>query len=61
MKTGNKIIRRKGAEQNVEALHKVTALLKTVDFGSITLHVQGGKVFQINRTESCRFPGTIPG
>lgn len=47
------------ADLNIEAMNKVTDLLKTVDHGSITLHVQGGKVFQINRTESCRMSTPI--
>lgn len=33
---------------------KVSEILKTVNHGSITLIIQGGAVFQINKTESCR-------
>lgn len=53
MSHGSKIIRRK-QDQNLEAIHKVTDLLKSVDYGSITLHIQKGQVYQINRTESRR-------
>jgi hypothetical protein len=59
MNNGSKIIRRKVSDLNVEAIHKVTDLLKTVNYGTITLHVQGGKVYQINRTESCRLSSPI--
>ncbi len=48
------IIRRKQADMNIDALRKVTELLKTVNHGSITLIVQGGRVFQINKTENCK-------
>jgi hypothetical protein len=48
------IIRRKQADLNVDALRKVTELLKTVNHGSITLVVQGGRVYQINKTENCK-------
>ncbi|QXE91364.1 YezD family protein [Geomonas subterranea] len=54
MSNASRIIRKRGGDQNIEAIHKVTDLLKTVHYGSITLHIQAGKVYQINRTESRR-------
>jgi len=48
------IIRRKQADINTDALLKVTEILKTVNHGSITLIVQGGRIFQINKTENCK-------
>jgi len=48
------IIRRKQADHNVSALRQVTEILKTVKYGSITLIVQGGRVFQINKIENCK-------
>lgn len=48
------IIRRKRADINIDALRNVSEILKTVNFGSITLIVQDGKIFQINKTENCR-------
>ena len=48
------IIRRKQADLNVHALRQVTEILKTVNYGSITLIVQGGRVFQINKLENCK-------
>lgn len=44
---------------NNDAIRKVTDLLKTVDYGSITLVVQGGRVFQINKTENCKLPVSV--
>jgi hypothetical protein len=55
------IIRRKQADMNVDAIRKVSDLLKTVNYGSITLVVQGGKVFQINKTENCKLPVSVLG
>lgn len=52
------IIRRKQADINTDALLKVSEILKTVSHGSITLIVQGGRVFQINKTENCKLPKT---
>jgi hypothetical protein len=48
------IIRRKQADINTDALLKVTEILKTVNHGSITLIVQSGRIFQINKTENCK-------
>jgi hypothetical protein len=48
------IIRRKQSDVNIDAIRNVSEILKTVNFGSITLIVQGGKVYQINKTENCR-------
>jgi len=48
------VIRRKQADLNVDALRNVSEILKTVQFGSITLIVQDGKIYQINKTENCR-------
>jgi hypothetical protein len=45
---------------NVEAIRKVSDLLKTVSYGSITLIVQGGQVFQINKTENCKLSVSVP-
>lgn len=53
------VIRRKQADTNIEALRKVSDILKSVDYGSITLIVQGGKVFQINKTESCKLSVSV--
>jgi len=47
------IIRRKQADLNVNALLQVTEMLKSVNYGSITIIVQGGRVFQINKIENC--------
>ncbi len=46
---------------NVEAIRKVSDILKTVNYGSITLIVQGGKVFQINKIENCKVPESVLG
>jgi len=54
MERSPKIIRRKQADLNVSALRQVTEILKTVNYGSITLIVQGGRVFQINKIENCK-------
>jgi hypothetical protein len=48
------IIRRKHTDNNTDAMHKVSEILKSVNYGSITLIVQGGKIYQINKTENCR-------
>jgi hypothetical protein len=48
------VIRRKQADFNIDVMRKVTEILKTVNHGSITLIVKGGKVFQINKTENCK-------
>ena len=39
---------------NVDAMRNVSEILKTVNYGSITLIVQEGKIFQINKIENCR-------
>jgi len=52
------IIRRKQADINADAMRKVSELLQTVRHGSITLIVQGGRVFQINKTENCKLAAT---
>jgi hypothetical protein len=59
MQQRSTIIRRKQADMNVEAIRKVSDLLKTVSYGSITLIVQGGQVFQINKTESCKLSVSV--
>jgi hypothetical protein len=46
------IIRRKQTDMNTEVMRKVSEILKTVNHGSITLIIQGGAVFQINKTEN---------
>ena len=48
------IIRRKQADINIDAMRNVSEILKTVNYGSITLIVQGGRIYQINKTENCR-------
>lgn len=48
------IIRRKQADINVNALRQVTEILRTVNYGSIALIVQGGRVLQINKIENCK-------
>lgn len=48
------IIRRRQADMNVDAMRNVSEILKTVNYGSITLIVQEGKIFQINKIENCR-------
>lgn len=53
MRQHSNIIIRKQADLNTDAMRKVSEILKTVNYGSITLIVQGGKVFQINKTENC--------
>ncbi|MFZ4859366.1 MAG: DUF2292 domain-containing protein [Desulfuromonadaceae bacterium] len=53
------VIRRKQADMNVDAIRKVSDLLKTVSYGSITLIVQGGQVFQINKTENCKLSVSV--
>jgi hypothetical protein len=53
------IIKRKQVDLNVDALRKVSDLLKTVNYGSITLVVQSGKVFQINKTENCKLSVSV--
>lgn len=55
------IIKRKQADMNVEAVRKVSDLLRTINYGSITLVVQGGKVFQINKIENCKVPLSVSG
>jgi len=46
------IIRRKRNNSNQEIMRKVSEILSTVNHGSITLIIQEGTVFQINKTES---------
>jgi hypothetical protein len=48
------IIRRRQADINIDAMRKVTEILKNVNYGSITLIVQDGRIYQINKTENCR-------
>lgn len=40
-----------------DTIRRITDLLKTVRFGSITLVVQDGKVAQIDKTEKFRING----
>jgi len=45
-------IRRKRSDANLEIMRKISEILSTVNHGSITLIIQEGAVFQINKNES---------